>query len=71
MKKFFGFFANLGKRIYKFFREIKVELKKVVWPTWSHTRNNTLIVLACVLVIGIAIWVLDAIFGFGATKLLG
>ena len=71
MKKFFGFFANLGKRIAKFFREMKAELKKVTWPSWSQTRNNTGIVILCVLVIGIAIWVLDALFGFGATKLLG
>lgn len=70
MKKFFGFFAKLGKNIFKFFREIKVELKKVVWPTWSQTRNNTIIVLICVLIVGLAIWILDAVFKLGLVELL-
>jgi len=71
MKKFFGFFANLFKKIFKFFKEIKVELKKVTWPSWSQTKNNTLIVILCVLVIGIVIWVLDLLFGAGAAAILG
>ena len=66
MGKVGGFFS----RISKFFREIKVELKKVVWPTWSQIRNNTGIVIVCIIIIGIGIWVLDAIFGWGATSLL-
>ena len=43
--------------------EMKSELKKVVWPTKSQMINNTLIVLACVLVVGIFIWVFDAVGG--------
>lgn len=66
MSKKVGFFA----RISKFFREIKVELKKVVWPSWSQIRNNTSIVIVCIILIGIGIWVLDAVFGWGATQLL-
>ena len=50
-----------GKRISRWFREMKSELKKVVWPTRSQMINNTLIVLACVLVVGICIWVFDAV----------
>ena len=65
MKAIGRFFARIGK----FFKEIKVELKKVVWPTWSQVKNNTLVVLACILIIGIAIWLLDAFFGWGATAI--
>ena len=54
-----GFAANVAK----FFRDTKSELKKVVWPTKSQMINNTLIVLACVLVVGIFIWVFDAVGG--------
>ena len=71
MKKFFGFFGNFFKKIFKFFKEIKVELKKVVWPSWKQTKNNTLIVIICVLLIGLVIWVLDFLFGIGAKSLLG
>lgn len=50
-----GFFA----RIARWFREMKSELKKVQWPTWKQTWNNTLTVIVCVILIGIFIWVFD------------
>ena len=37
--------------------------KKVVWPTGKQTVNNTLIVIACVIVVGIFIWLFDAVAG--------
>ena len=56
-----NFFARTGKRLSRWFREMKSELKKVVWPTRSQTINNTLIVIACVLVVGVFIWGFDAL----------
>ena len=50
-----GFF----QRIARWFREMKSELKKVVWPTPKQTVNNTVIVIICVIVVGICIWVFD------------
>ena len=58
-----NFFARAGKRISRWFREMKSELKKVVWPTKSQMINNTVIVLVCVLIVGIFIWVFDAVGG--------
>ncbi|MBO4898345.1 MAG: preprotein translocase subunit SecE [Clostridia bacterium] len=63
--------SNFFGRIAKFFREVKVEIKKIIWPTWEQIRNNTGVVILCILVIGIAIWILDAIFGFGVKTFLG
>lgn len=54
-------FVRACARIKKFFREMRSELKKVVWPTKSQLINNTIIVLICVLVVGIFIWAFDAI----------
>ena len=54
-----NFFVRGFKRIKKWFREMKSELKKVVWPTGKQVVNNVLITLACVLVVGIFIWVFD------------
>lgn len=54
--------AQKGKffaRIARWFREMKSELKKVVWPSKSQMVNNTIIVLVCVLIVGIFIWVFD------------
>ena len=55
-----GFFARVGK----WFRDMKSELKKVQWPTRKQTINNTLIVIACVIVVGIVI----ALFDFVAAR---
>ena len=52
-----GMFARLGKWL----KEMKSELKKVQWPTRKQTVNNTLIVIACVLVVGVCIWVFDLV----------
>ena len=52
-----GIFARAAKWL----REMKSELKKVQWPTRKQTVNNTLIVIACVIVVGVFIWVFDFI----------
>jgi len=46
-------------RIARYFRELKSELKKVVWSTPKQVAKNTLIVIACVIVVGVFIWVFD------------
>ncbi|MDR0813341.1 MAG: preprotein translocase subunit SecE [Oscillospiraceae bacterium] len=46
-------------RFTKWFREMFAELKKVTWATKKQIINNTLIVLAVMVVAGILIWVLD------------
>jgi len=54
-----NFFVRTWKRIKKWFREMKSELKKVVWPTGKQVVNNVLITLACVVVVGVFIWIFD------------
>ena len=41
------------------FREMKSEMKKVVWPTRQTVLKNTGTVLLCSLLIGVCIWVFD------------
>ena len=48
-------------RIGKWLRELRSELKKVQWPSKTQTINNPLIVIACVLIVGMFIWVFDAL----------
>ena len=64
--------ANVKKqnKIVKFFKEVKSEMKKVVWPSKKQLVNNTLIVIAVVVLIGIVIAIFDTIFQFGFFKLL-
>ncbi len=67
MKAIAKFFGGIPK----FFKEIHVERKKVVWPDKEQLINNTGVVILCILVIGIAIWILDAIFGLGVKTFFG
>ena len=45
----------------KWFREMRSELKKVVWPDGKTTAKNTGTVILCSLGVGVFIWVLDAV----------
>ena len=53
------------QRIARWFREMRSELKKVVWPTPKQLANNTLIVIVAVLIVGAVIGALDAVFLLG------
>ena len=43
------------------FREMKSELKKVVWPNKQTVVKNTGTVLLCSLLVGACIWIFDAV----------
>ena len=45
------------------FREMKSELKKVVWPNRKTVTKNTGIVLGMSLLIGACIWIFDGVLG--------
>jgi preprotein translocase subunit SecE len=45
----------------RWFREMKSELKKIVWPDGKTVAKNTGTVLLCSLMIGACIWIFDAV----------
>jgi len=62
-----------SNRIAKWFREMRSELKKVVWPTPKQILNNTLVSLSVMVAAAIVIWAIDQAGGqiFQAIRLLG
>ena len=60
-----NFFVRTGSRIARWVREMKSELKKVVWPSGKQLLNNTLIVLAAVLIVGVIVCLFDYVAGWG------
>ena len=48
-----NFIVRAWGAICRYFRELRSDLKKVVWPTPQQVLKNTLIVLACVLIVGV------------------
>ena len=56
-----------------FFKDVKAELKKVIWPTPKQLLNNTLAVIVSVIIVGVIVFLLDLCFEkintFGIEKL--
>ena len=48
-------FSGLGK----WFRGMKSELHKVVWPTWAQVWNNTLVVIVVSAIFAVIIGLID------------
>jgi preprotein translocase subunit SecE len=59
-----------GKSLWLFFLDSRAELRKVVWPTRTETRNITLAVFAFVAILGAFFWLLDLLLSY-VVKLLG
>jgi preprotein translocase subunit SecE len=65
-----GIFGNIGKSV----RDMRGEMKKVVWPSKKQTLNNTAIVLVFMAVMAVIIGLFDAgltavirlVFGLGS-----
>jgi preprotein translocase subunit SecE len=45
------------------FKETKAELKKVSWPSRKEVFKHTQVVLAAIVIIGLALWLVDLAFG--------
>ena len=52
---------SFGKRVAKWWREMKSELTKVVWPTSKQVMNNTVVAVVVIIVSAIVIWGFDEI----------
>jgi len=50
---------NFIARAADFFREVKVELKKVVWPTRKQTTGTTVVVIIFVFIVAVFLGVFD------------
>ena len=50
---------GFGKRVAKWFREMKSELKKVIWPTPKALTNNSLVAVGFIAISAVGLWVFD------------
>ena len=60
---------NIGKGIARFFKDLRGETKKIVWPSRQMVLKSTGIVLAAILVIGAGIWIIDYALSGGITAI--
>ena len=52
-----------SNRFIRWFREMRSELKKVVWPTPKQITNNTFVALTVMACAAVVIWALDLVAG--------
>lgn len=65
-----NFFVRAGASIAKWFREMRSELKKVVWPTRKQIMNNTLVSLAVMFVFAVIVWGFDRVASLAVQLLI-
>ena len=53
-----------GGKIRKWFKDLKVEFKKVVWPTKKTVVNNTSVVVGVIVASAVLVGVIDQCFLF-------
>ena len=65
-----NWFSRTWHKTCKYMRELRSELKKVVWPTYQQVLKNAVVVAGCVLVIGVFIWLFDFVAQIGIHGLI-
>ncbi len=60
-----------GASIWRLLRESLVEVRKVVWPSRAETNQTTLIVIVVVIIMSFVLWLLDTLFGWLASLIIG
>ena len=62
VKKTENGFVRFVKRVTKFFRDCRGEVKKIVWPTPKATFKNTGVVLVTIIVASLFVFLLVTVF---------
>ena len=52
-------FVRIGKWFKKFFKDLKGDIKKITWPNGKTVLKSTLVVIASIAVIGLAVFLVD------------
>lgn len=60
-----------GKWVVEFFRDSRMELRKVVWPTREETMQTTLVVVAMVAILSLLLWGMDGVLVWAIGWLTG
>jgi len=54
-----SYHTAVGRRVWGFALDARMEVRKVVWPSRQETLQTTLIVFVMVLIVGIMLWLFD------------
>ncbi|QYZ65856.1 MAG: preprotein translocase subunit SecE [Gammaproteobacteria bacterium (ex Lamellibrachia satsuma)] len=68
---FVAYQTVVGRTVWQFASDAKIEVRKVVWPSRQETVQTTLIVFVMVLIMGIVLWLFDMMLGAVLRALTG
>jgi preprotein translocase subunit SecE len=54
-----------------FLRDVRAEMRKVVWPSWKEVKVTTGVVIVATFLFGLFFFIVDFIFKVGVYGLLG
>lgn len=60
-----------GHRFVGFSKDVRLELRKVVWPSRKETVQTTILVVCMVVFVAIVLWGLDTFLFWGVSLLMG
>jgi preprotein translocase subunit SecE len=53
--------THQGRRVLNFARESRIELRKMVWPTYQETVQTTVFIAIMVIVLALILWGIDGV----------
>ncbi len=60
----FAFLSQSGKDFVVFFREARIELRRVFWPSMSETRQMSILVVITMIIVMIFLMIVDALLSW-------
>ena len=61
----------VGKSLWQFSFDSRLEVRRMVWPTRQEATQTTLVVIFLVILIGLFLWAVDSFLGFIVRVLTG
>ncbi len=61
--------AGLPARLKEYYGDLKLEMRRVTWPTWNQVRSTTGVVIAAVFAFAAYFFVVDFLVGRTITKI--
>ena len=66
-----GWLPEKVRQLKSFFAEVKSELKKVTWPSWTEVRATTIVVIATTVFFGFYLFGIDLLLSRIFRRILG
>ncbi|HEX2918424.1 MAG TPA: preprotein translocase subunit SecE [Edaphobacter sp.] len=62
---------SLPDRVSSFLRDVRSEMRKVVWPSRAEVQSTTLVVIVTVFIFAAYFWLVDNVIGRAVEAILG